>query len=79
MVTYRYKRKVTLSQPCESSDLAQICKSLGGRACLGDSPPACIVTSQGVDLLKKLLCLDQTRRVTAVQALKHSYLRGVPH
>jgi len=75
----RYKRRVTLSLDLPQPDLAQVCKSLGARALPGDSPPPCIVTSQGVDLLKKFLCLDQSKRVTAVQALKHSYLRGIPH
>ena len=70
---------MTLSQPCETSDLAQICKGLGARAKEGEAPPVCIVTSQGVDLLRKLLCLDQSKRISAAQALKHPYVRGEPH
>ena len=79
LILFRYKRKVIASHFKEGGDLGQICKDLGERVGSGESPPPCLVTDEGVDLLKRLLDIDHQERVSASGALTHSFLKNVPH
>jgi len=78
-VAKRYKRKIIASHIKEGGDLGQICKDLGERAATGESPPPCLVTEEGIDLLRRLLDIDHQERVSASVALTHGFLKNVPH
>jgi len=78
-VAKRYNRRIVASHLKEGCDLGQVCKDLGERAAQGETPPPCLVTQEAVDLLLRLLDVDHQERVTASNALSHSFLKGVPH
>jgi len=77
-VAKKYNRNIVTSHFKEENDLEKICLDLGRRCDLGDTPPPRLVTNEGIDFLYRLLDLDQETRVTASDALKHSFLKDVP-
>jgi len=70
----RYGRRLTISHMKEECDLASVCKQLGAR---GEEPTPSIVTEDAISLLKRLLRLDYRERITASQALDHSFVAGI--
>ena len=74
---FRYNRNIVASHLKEGAELGSLCRALGERCGSGDTPPPCLVTSEGIDLLKRLLELDHEKRVTATGALKHPFLKDV--
>ena len=70
----RYGRRLTISHMKEECDLASVCKQLGAR---GEEPTPSIVTEDAISLLKRLLKLDYRERITASQALDHSFVAGI--
>jgi len=81
-VAQKYERNIVASNVKEGAELGRLCTALGERCGTGDTPPLrpppCLVTPDGVDLLKRLLALDHEERVTASVALKHPFLKDVP-
>jgi len=76
-VAKKYNRNIVASHLKEGAELGSLCRALGERCGSGDTPPPCLVTSEGIDLLKRLLELDHEKRVTATGALKHPFLKDV--
>jgi len=73
----RYGRILTTSQHCDGEDLAEVCRRLSSRCEPGSVPPNCLVTKEAISLLKGLLSIDYAKRLTAKDALQHTFIHGV--
>ena len=71
---FRYGRNIVSSHVAKPDELGEICKKLGNRCKPGDRVPTCLVTVESVDLLKSVLELDSSSRITATGALLSPFL-----
>ena len=70
----QYDKKFLCSENIQPVDLKTVCEQLA--ACLNgttEPPPPSLVSSESLDLLKKLLKLFAHERITAEEALKHPF------